>query len=77
MGKKSNEYVKKFLGAIVKLTIVSGNASYIYSGKILRVDEEFITILDKFNQEVGLRISNLTQITKLNKESLRKCCNKS
>lgn len=60
--EKESEY-QSYLGKIVKILLTN---NYSYTGKVLEVNENSLTILDKFEQKVTFHLNSIMIITEVN-----------
>ena len=53
---------ERFLNKFVKIVIDEGNATAVYSGKVLSVDSNSLTLRDKFNIELAVALDRIIKI---------------
>ena len=53
---------ERFLNRLVKIVIDEGNTTAVYSGEVLSVDSNSLTLRDKFNNELAVALNRIIKI---------------
>ena len=56
------EEYQAFLKKKVKIVVKINNVPYYYTGKVISVNEDSLTIIDKFNSNVLIKFDDISQI---------------